>query len=64
MELLVKLVKINKYISTWVPKSKVMSISFFLRNYKVGRWWVQRWMSTKIFRKLSIKCRIKFFYLN
>ena len=31
---------INKYISIWVPKSKVMSnqsLMFFLRNYKVGR---------------------------
>ena len=32
--------KFNKYISTWVPKSKVMSnqsLMFFGRNYKVGR---------------------------
>ena len=38
VEFLVK--QINKYISTWVPKSKVMSnqsLMFFGRNYKVGR---------------------------
>ena len=32
--------QINKYISTWVPKTKVMSnqsLMFFGRNYKVGR---------------------------
>ena len=32
--------QINKYISTWIPKSKVMSnqsLMFFRRNYKVGR---------------------------
>ena len=38
VEFLVK--HINKYISTWVPKSKVIfnqSLMFFGRNYKVGR---------------------------
>ena len=39
VEFLVK-TKINKHISRWVPKSKVMSdqsLMFFGRNYKAGR---------------------------
>ena len=62
VEFLVK--QINKYISTWVPKSKVMSnqsLMFFRRNYKVGSHWM---LSTYIFRKLSIKYHIKDCYLN